>query len=61
MSSEKAVMRGFSIKPSQLEKLEKVVGIKRHGQFSQFIVDAITEKIDRIEQKEAHEQKKIAS
>jgi hypothetical protein len=61
MNSEKAIVRGFSIKPEQVKRLEKVIDIKRHGQFSQFVVDAISEKLDRLEKDKNPKNEQIAS
>jgi hypothetical protein len=52
MNSEKAIAKGFSIKPEQLKELSKVIDLHRHGQFSQFIQDAITEKLARLSEQE---------
>lgn len=57
MNSEKAIVKGFSIKPEQLKKLAEVIDFTRHGQFSQFVQDAIEEKLSRISQNKTEENK----
>ncbi len=46
---DKAVNRPISIKPSLIARIEKLVDITRYGNFSQFVVDAIVEKLEREE------------
>jgi Arc/MetJ-type ribon-helix-helix transcriptional regulator len=57
MKTEKAIPKGISLKPGQLEEMGKVIDIDRYGQVSQFIQDAIDEKLQRIQK----ETEKIAS
>jgi hypothetical protein len=44
-----AVQKGVSLKPEQWERLGKHLNLKRHGAFSQFVQDAVDEKLDRDE------------
>lgn len=57
MDSEKAIAKGFSIKPELLKRLSGVIDLNRHGQYSQFVQDAIIEKLDRLAQQTSPEAK----
>jgi hypothetical protein len=46
--SEKVIKKAFSLYPRQLKAIGEVVDLDRHGPFSQFIQQAIDEKLDRI-------------
>lgn len=58
--SEKVVKRGVSLWPDQYQRMGQHIDLNRVGPFSQFIQDAINEKLDRIENN-SQETEKLAS
>jgi hypothetical protein len=56
--SEKVIKKAISLRPDQYRALGEVINLDRVGPFSQFIQDAIEEKLARISQtKTDHELK----
>jgi hypothetical protein len=59
VKTEKAIAKGVSIRPSQLEKVGTIIDLTKHGQFSQFVCEAITEKLEKLNPQA--QQEKLAS
>lgn len=45
MQIEKAIKKGITLKSRQVEEIEKIIDITKHGAFSQFIQDAVDMKL----------------
>jgi hypothetical protein len=62
MIQDKMVVKGVSVKASQVEKVGQFVDLSRHGQWSQFIQDAIDLKLENLERRKAKQDtEKLAS
>jgi hypothetical protein len=59
--NEKVVKRGVSLRPEQYQRMGQHIDLTRIGPFSQFIQDAVTEKLDRIEKQSKPENELLAS
>jgi hypothetical protein len=61
MIQDKMVVKGVSVKQSQVIRVGKFVDLSRHGQWSQFIQDALDEKLGRLEKQPHLKEDKKAS
>lgn len=59
--NERVVKKTISLRAYQVEAVAKYVDINRYGQFSQFMQDALDERIARLSRINTQETEKLAS